>query len=69
MSKKGDCYDNACAETFFHFLKVESIYGNSFSTREECRQSVIEYIEVFYNRQRLNSYLGYTTPCQFEQAA
>ena len=69
MSKKGDCYDNACAETFFHSLKVEWIYGNSFRTREECRQSVIEYIEVFYNRQRLHSYLGYTTPCQFEQAA
>ena len=69
MSKKGDCYDNACAETFFHSLKVEWIYGNTFRRREDCRQSVIEYVEVFYNRQRLHSYLGYTTPCQFERAA
>lgn len=69
MSKKGDCYDNACAETFFHSLKVEWIYGNTFPSREECKQSVIEYIEVFYNRQRIHSYLGYRTPCQFEQVA
>ena len=69
MSKKGDCYDNACAETFFHSLKVEWIYGNNFRNRQECRQSIIEYIEIFYNRQRLHSYLGYRTPCQFEQVA
>ena len=69
MSKKGDCYDNACAETFFHSFKVEWIYGYTFLTREECRQSARAYIEVFYNRQRLHSYLGYRTPCQFEQVA
>jgi len=69
MSKKGDCYDNACAETFFHSFKVEWIYGQPFPTREECRQSVRTYIEVFYNRQRLHSYLGYRSPCQFEKAA
>jgi putative transposase len=69
MSKKGDCYDNACAETFFHSFKVEWIYGYTFLTREECRQSARSYIEVFYNRQRLHSYLGYRTPCQFEQVA
>ncbi len=69
MSKKGDCYDNACAETFFHSLKVEWVYDETFATHEICKSSVIEYIEVFYNRQRLHSYLGYKTPCEFELAA
>jgi len=69
MSKKGDCYDNACAETFFHSFKVEWVYGNTYLNREICKQSAIEYIEVFYNRQRLHSYLGYLAPCQFERVA
>lgn len=69
MSKKGDCYDNACAETFFHSFKVEWVYGDTYHTREACKQSAIEYIEVFYNRQRLHSYLGYMAPCQFERVA
>jgi len=69
MSKKGDCYDNACAEIFFHSFKVEWIYGNTYPNREICKQSGIEYIKVFYNRQRLHSYLGYLAPCQFEQVA
>jgi len=56
MSKKGDCYDNACAETFFHSFKVEWVYGNTYPNREICKQSAIEYIEVFYNQQRLHSY-------------
>jgi transposase InsO family protein len=69
MSKKGDCYDNACAERFFHSFKVEWVYGNTYPNREICKQSAIEYIEVFYNRQRFHSYLGYLAPCQFERVA
>lgn len=69
MSKKGDCYDNACAETFFHSFKVEWIYDEEFVSHEVCRASVIEYIEIFYNQQRLHSYLGYKTPCEFELVA
>jgi len=69
MSKKGDPYDNACAETFFHSFKVEWIYDNKFVGYEDLRVSIIEYIEIFYNRQRLHSYLDYMTPCEFEMAA
>jgi putative transposase len=50
ISKKGDCYDNACAETLFHSFKVEWVYGNVYHTREACNHSVIEYIEVFITR-------------------
>ncbi|MBM7855779.1 transposase InsO family protein [Desulfohalotomaculum tongense] len=49
MSRKGNCYDNACIESFFGTLKLELIYGNRFKTRAEARQAVFEYIEVFYN--------------------
>jgi transposase InsO family protein len=52
MSAKGNCYDNACAESFVHSLKVEVIHGERFSSREEMRQTVFEYIEVDYNRNR-----------------
>ncbi len=67
MSRKGDCWDNAVAESFFHSLKVESIHGEVFGTREAMRKEVFEYIEVYYNRARLHSTLGYKTPEQFEQ--
>lgn len=69
MSKKGDCYDNACAETFFHSIKVEWVYGEKFIGYDDLRASVLEYIEIFYNRQRLHSYLGYLTPVEFENVA
>lgn len=69
MSKKGDCYDNACAETFFHSFKVEWIYGEKFMGYDDLRVAVLEYIEIFYNRQRLHSYLGYKTPAEFENVA
>lgn len=69
MSNKGDCYDNACAESFFHSFKVEWIYGKKFIDRDDLRASVLEYIEIFYNRQRLHSYLGYKTPVEFENVA
>ncbi len=49
MSAKGNCYDNACAKTFFHSLKIEAIYGNRYLTGDSIRQEVFEYIETFYN--------------------
>ena len=67
MSAKGCCYDNACSESFFHSLKVEVIHGERFETRKQMRETVFEYIEVDYNRQRLHSYLGYKSPDEFEQ--
>jgi putative transposase len=67
MSKKGDCYDNAAMESWNHSLKVEAIHGERFKTRDEARQHVFEYIEVYYNRRRLHSTLGYLSPARFEQ--
>jgi len=69
MSGKGNCYDNAVAESFFHTLKTEVIYHEKYLTRDQARQSVFEYIEVFYNRVRKHSTLGYCSPWEFEQAA
>ena len=66
MSAKGCCYDNACAESFFHTLKVEVIHGERFATREAMRQTVFEYIEVDYNRTRRHSTNGYISPEAFE---
>ena len=68
MSRKGDCWDNACAETFFASLKTELIGDRIFVTREQARREIFEYIEVFYNRRRLHSYLGYLTPQEFERS-
>ena len=69
ISCKGDCWDNACAETFFASLKTELIGDRIFLTREQARREIFEYIEVFYNRRRLHSYLGYLTPHEFESFA
>ena len=66
MSARGNCYDNACAESFFHTLKVEAIHGERFLTREAMRQTVFEYIEVDYNRTRRHSANGYISPQAFE---
>ena len=66
MSAKGNCYDNACAESFFHSLKVESVHGERFRTRDQMRATVFEYIETDYNRQRRHSTLGYISPEAFE---
>ena len=66
MSAKGCCYDNACAESFFHTLKVEVIHGERFTTREVMRQTVFQYIEVDYNRTRRHSANGYISPQAFE---
>jgi putative transposase len=64
-SGQGNCYDNAITETFFHTLKTELVYFENYQTREEARLSVFEYIEVFYNRQRRHSALGYKSPIDF----
>lgn len=67
MSRKGDCYDNAVVESFFHSLKVELVHHNDYFTRDEARGSLFDYIELFYNRQRLHSHLDYLSPVQFEE--
>jgi len=69
MSRKGDCWDNAVVESFFATLKRELVDGRCFRTRAEAIRAIFEYIEVFYNRQRRHSYLGYMSPEQFERAA
>lgn len=66
MSRRGDCYDNAIIETFFGRLKTELIGGRLYRSRAEARRSIFEYIEVFYNRRRLHSSLGYMSPEEFE---
>ena len=67
MSRKGDCWDNAVAESFFHTLKVELIHGKTYKTRQEAKTAIFEYIEGFYNRQRRHSYLGYLSPDEYEK--
>jgi len=66
MSAKGCCYDNAVAESFFHTLKTEHIHLCGYKIREEAKNSIFEYIEVFYNRKRLHSTIGYRSPEDFE---
>jgi len=66
MSNKGDCYDNAVMESFWGTLKAELVDHERYATRDEARASVFEYVEVFYNRTRLHSSLGYVSPEQFE---
>ena len=69
MSGKGDCWDNAVMESFWATLKMELVYQQEYATQMEARLSIFEYIEVFYNRQRLHSSLGYVSPESFEAAA
>jgi len=66
MSKRGDCYDNASMESWNHSLKVEAIHGESFATRDEAKNHVFEYIDIYYNRKRLHSGIGYLSPVNFE---
>lgn len=68
MSRRGNCYDNAVAESFMGSLKTELIHHERYTTRQQAMGSVFEYIELFYNRQRLHSSLGYQSPAQFEAA-
>lgn len=65
MSRKGCCWDNAPAESFFHTLKTEEVCGNSYISKKECKMRMFEYIEIFYNRERMHSELGYRTPVGF----
>lgn len=69
MSRRGDCWDNAPMESFFATLKKELVHQENYQTRAEARASVFEYIEVFYNRVRRHSALGYLSPVEYEQAA
>lgn len=69
MSRKGDCWDNSVAESFFSTLKKEMIYHVRLETREQASREIFEFVEVFYNRRRLHSYLGYMSPVEFETAA
>ncbi len=64
--RTGNCYDNAVMESFWGTLKTELVYHEKYKTREEARQSIFEYIEVFYNRTRRHSSLGYVSPEAFE---
>jgi len=66
MSRRGNCYDNAVMESFFGTLKTELIYHDSYTSRKEARQALFEYIEGFYNTNRIHSTLGYLSPRQFE---
>ena len=66
MSRKGNCWDNAVAESFFATLKTECIYSHRFATRAEAREAIFHFIEVFYNRHRRHSTLGYVSPMEFE---
>lgn len=69
MSRKGNCWDNAPMESFFSRLKVELIYAEQFETAVEAKSAIFEYIEVFYNRLRRHSALGYASPAEFERNA
>lgn len=66
MSRKGNCWDNAVVESFFHTLKTEFVHHERFANREVAKRKIFEWIEVFYNRQRIHSALGYVTPAQYE---
>jgi transposase InsO family protein len=66
MSKRGDCYDNAAMESWNHSFKVEAVHGEQFLTRVEAKEHVFDYIDVYYNRERLHSRLGYVSPAYFE---
>jgi len=68
MSRKGNCWDNAVSESFFHTLKTELTHHIKFKSKEEAKQAIFEYIEVFYNRVRMHSANDYLSPVEFEQA-
>ena len=69
MSRRGNCYDNAPVESFFASLKKECVQAKVFASRHEAKVALFDYIEVFYNRQRLHSSLGYCSPVEFERLA
>ena len=67
MSRKANCWDNAVAESFFKTLKTEGVYGNKFENQQAAAMEIFEFIEIWYNRERLHSSLGYRTPAQMEE--
>lgn len=69
MSRLGDCWDNAVAESFFGSLKQERVQWRNYQTRYEAQQDILQYISMFYNSHRLHSYLGYKSPNQYEAEA
>ena len=69
MSRKGDCWDNAPMESFFHTLKTERVHHRVYATRAEARRDLFGYIEGFYNSRRLHSALGYISPAEMERRA
>ena len=68
MSRKGDCWDNAVAESFFASLKKERVQWKHYQTRAEAKQDILDYIVMFYNSQRMHSTLGYISPIDYESA-
>lgn len=68
MSRKGDCWDNAVSESFFGTLKNELVHHEKYRAREEARLSIFDYIEMFYNKRRIHSYLNYVSPEEFEKS-
>ena len=69
MSRKGNCWDNGVVESFFGTLKQEHVFFCDFMTRDEAKRSVFEWIEGFYNRERLHSTLGFQSPEEYERSA
>jgi putative transposase len=69
MSRKGNCWDNAVAESFFSTLKMELVHDTCFTNRAEAKAALFEYMEVFYNRKRRHSSLGYVSPVEYERTA
>ncbi len=67
MSRKGDCWDNSVAESFFGSLKTERVFDSNYFSREEAKRDIVDYIEMFYNCRRRHSYLGYISPKEFEK--
>lgn len=69
MSRRGNCWDNAPAESFFSTLKTELVYQSSFASHLEAKAAVVDYIEAFYNRRRRHSAIGYAAPAEYEAKA
>jgi len=67
MSRKGNCWDNAVAESFLGSLKTERVFFSNYTTRDQARKDIVDYIEMFYNSRRRHSYLGYVSPKEFEK--
>ena len=67
MSRKGNCWDNSVAESFFGSLKTERVYFTNYTNRDSAKSDIVDYIEMFYNSNRRHSYLGYISPKKFEK--